>query len=141
MEERIGCGLAPHKKVLETLLAFYEERDWARFHSPKNLVMDLASEVGELLDLFRWMTEEQSRSPDEQTMKDIRDEMADVFKAILYLAHQLNIDLIEAGHQKIEKMKYKYPAEQCRGKALKHTAYQSVSECVGHSLEQNRTIS
>lgn len=116
---------APHEQVLASLLDFYKERDWAQFHSPKNLVMDLASEAGELLDLFRWMSEEQSYHPDSQAMQDIRDEVADVFKAILYLAHKLNIDPVEAAYQKFEKMKQKYPVDKCRGKTLKYTAYEA----------------
>ncbi len=116
---------APHEQVLAELLEIYKVRDWAQFHSPKNLVMDLASEVGELLDLFRWMSEEQSYHPDPETLVEIRGEVADVFKAILYLSHKLNIDPIEAAYQKFEKLKKNYPVDQCRGKALKYTAYET----------------
>jgi 8-oxo-dGTP diphosphatase len=114
----------PHAQVLASLLDFYQIREWEQFHSPKNLSMDLASEAGELLDLFRWMSEEQSYQPDPKTFEAIQDEVADVFKAILYLAHKLNIDPIEASHQKLEKMGQKYPADKCRGKSLKYTAYE-----------------
>ena len=86
--------------------------------------MDLASEVGELLDLFRWMLEEESYHPDPKTLEEIRDEAADIFKAILYFSHKLNIDPIEAAYQKLEKMKKKYPVALCRGKSLKYTAYE-----------------
>jgi 8-oxo-dGTP diphosphatase len=116
---------APHMKVLEALLELYRERDWAQFHSPKNLVMDLGSEAGELLDLFRWMTEEQSYQLDPQTFDAVQDEIADVFKTVLYISHQLKIDPIEACYLKFEKLKHKYPVEKSRGKALKHTAYQT----------------
>jgi 8-oxo-dGTP diphosphatase len=115
---------APHEQVLDSLLDFYQARAWEQFHSPKNLVMDLASEAGELLDLFRWMSEEQSYHPDPKTLEAIQDEVADVFKAILYLAHKLKIDPIKASYQKFEKMKQKYPADQCWGKSLKYTAYE-----------------
>lgn len=116
---------APHEKVLASLVDFYQAREWEQFHSPKNLVMDLASEAGELLDLFRWMSEEQSYHPDPKTLQNIRDEVADVFKAVLYLSYKLKIDPIEAAYQKFEKMKQKYPADKCRGKALKYTAYET----------------
>ncbi len=115
----------PHEKVLTSLLEFYQERQWEPFHSPKNLVMDLASEAGELLDLFRWMSEEQSYHPDSKTLQEVRDEIADVFKAVLYLSHKLKIDPIEAAYQKFEKMKQKYPTDKCRGKSLKYTAYEA----------------
>ncbi len=116
---------APHERVLSTLLDFYQEREWGQFHSPKNLVMDLGSEAGELLDLFRWMTETESYQLSPEILQEVRDEVADVFKAVLYLAHKLKIDPIEAAYQKIQKMGQKYPADQSRGKALKYTAYGS----------------
>lgn len=116
---------APHIQVLHALNAVYAERDWAKFHSPKNLVMDLASEAGELLDLFRWLTEEESYNLDAMTRQEVADEIADVFKAILYLSQKLGIDPIESTHQKLEKLKRKYPADRCRGSALKYTAYEN----------------
>lgn len=123
-EKYASSTIAPHEQVLAALLEFYHDRQWEQFHSPKNLVMDLASETGELLDLFRWMSEEQSYHPDPHAMQAARDEVADVFKAILYLSHKLKIDPIEASYQKFEKMKQKYPADKCRAKALKYTAYE-----------------
>lgn len=122
--EKYSKAKAPHEQVLASLLECYSERDWEQFHSPKNLVMGLASEVGEVLDLFRWMTEEQSHCPDPMILQEIRDEVADVFQAVLYLAHKLNIDPIDAAFHKIEEMKRKYPVDKCRGKALKYTAYE-----------------
>jgi 8-oxo-dGTP diphosphatase len=115
---------APHEQVLQSLLDFYRVRDWDQFHSPKNLVMDLGSEAGELLDLFRWMTEEQSHQLEPQNHQNVRDEIADVFKAVLYLAHKLKIDPIQAAFDKFEKMKKRYPVEASRGKCLKYTAYE-----------------
>ncbi len=124
--EKYGLStMVPHEQVLASLLEFYQVREWEQFHSPKNLVMDLASEAGELLDLFRWMSEEQSYRPEPKTLQEIRDEVADVFKAILYLSHTLKIDPIEAAYQKLEKMNQKYPADKCRGKSLKYTAYEA----------------
>lgn len=112
------------KPLLEKMLDFYRKRDWEQFHSPKNLVMDLASEVGELVELFRWLTEEQSYRPDPKTLEDVRDEIGDVFNVIVYLSHKLGIDPIEAGCNKLVKVGQKYPAEACRGKALKYTHYE-----------------
>ena len=58
--------------LLKELLGFYQERDWEQFHSTKNLVMDLAAETGELVELFRWLTEEQSRKLDEKALQEVR---------------------------------------------------------------------
>lgn len=109
--------------LLDTLLKFYRERDWEQFHSPKNLVMDLAAEMGELVEPFRWLTEEQSYELNAATLQEVKDEIADVFKTLLYLSYKLGIDPIEATYQKLEKMKEKYPIDACRGKSLKYTTY------------------
>lgn len=109
--------------LLEKMIAFYQTRDWEQFHSPKNLVMDLASEMGELVDPFRWLTEEQSYHLDAKTLEQVRDEIGDVFKTLVYLSCKLGIDPIDAASKKLDKMEQKYPADTCRGKALKYTAY------------------
>lgn len=111
-------------QLLRELQEFYQERDWEQFHSAKNLVMDLAAETGELVELFRWLTEEQSKQLDERTLQEVRGEIADIYKCIIYLSYKLGIDPVEATYQKLEIMKQKYPAEACRGKALKYTAYE-----------------
>lgn len=110
-------------ELLNKLLDFYKKRDWEKFHSPKNIAMDLAAEVGEIVEPFRWLTEEQSYQLDEKTLNEISDEIGDVFKIILYLSYKLGIDPIKATYQKIEKMEQKYPADVCHGKSLKYTAY------------------
>ncbi len=109
--------------LLKELLSFYQERDWEQFHSPKNLVMDLAAETGELVELFRWLTEEQSRELDEKTLQEVRGEIADIYKCIIYLSYKLDIEPVKTTFQKLEKMRQKYPVGASRGKALKYTAY------------------
>jgi len=114
----------PISNCIEKWLDFSRKREWEPFHSPKNLVMDLASEVGELVDPFRWLTEEQSSLLDEATLAHVREEIADVFKTILYLSYKLRIDPIEAVHDKLRKMEQRYPVSDCCGKALKYTQYE-----------------
>lgn len=104
---------------------FYEERDWKQFHSPKNVVMDLASEVGELLDHFRWLTEAESYRP--KNLEEVREELGDVFISLLNLSDRLGVDIVEAARKKLNKTSERYPVEKCRGKATKYTAYESTS--------------
>ncbi|MBS0625179.1 MAG: nucleotide pyrophosphohydrolase [Verrucomicrobia bacterium] len=85
--------------------------------------MDLAAEMGELVDPFRWLTEEQSYRLDAKTQTQVADEIADLYKALLYLCHKLGIDAVDSTFRKIEKMGNKYPASLCKGKALKYTEY------------------
>ena len=100
--------------------AFSVARDWNQFHTPKNLAMALAGEVGELLELFQWLTAEESAavmsSPHAQ---DVRDELADVLIYLVRLADVLDIDLIGAGFEKLEKNALKYPVEEVKGSAEK----------------------
>lgn len=94
------------------LQAFADERDWNRFHSPKNLAMALTGEVGELVEIFQWMTEEQSRAAaaDRAAAQAIRDEIADVLLFLVRLSSVLGIDLDEAVRDKLARNAQKYPA-------------------------------
>jgi NTP pyrophosphatase (non-canonical NTP hydrolase) len=91
--------------------AFAAARNWEPFHSPKNLAMALASEVGELLEPFRWLTEEESymacRDPASRTA--IADELADVFNLLMLFSLHSSIDVSEAVTAKLEKNEKKYP--------------------------------
>lgn len=104
------------KKKLKT---FVEERNWDQYHNPKNLLLSLVSEVGELAELFRWLTEKECekvmQAPD--LAPRIEDEMADVFNNLLLLAMKLNIDLIEVAKRKLDINATKYPKEIWRDKA------------------------
>ena len=88
------------------LQTFADERDWQQYHSPKNLAMALTGEVGELVELFQWLTEDQSRevANDPKTARAVRDEIADV---MLFLV--LGIDLNEAVTTKLKSNAQKYP--------------------------------
>ena len=92
---------------------FAAERNWDPYHSPKNLVMALAGEVGELVEPFRWMTEDESRSvvfADAKIRQAVADEMADVFSLLLQVSIHTGIDLSEAMRTKMTKNAAKYPA-------------------------------
>lgn len=104
---------------------FARERDWEQFHSPKNLAMALTNEVGELVEIFQWLTEEQSRGvgADPRTAEAVRDELADVQIYLSRLAHVLGVDMNEAVTRKIAKNAQKYPADKVRGTNKKYTEF------------------
>jgi dCTP diphosphatase len=100
------------------LRVFTAERDWEQFHTPKNLVMALVGEVGELTEIFQWLTPEQSCEvqSDPALAEHLREEMADVFTYLLRLADVLGVDVEAATTEKIIKNAVKYPAgPQIRG--------------------------
>ena len=105
------------KKLQNKLAEFAEDRDWEQFHSPKNLVMALTSEVGELNELFQWLNEEQSKNVDND---ELRQEIADIFIYLLRLADKLEIDIEEAVKEKIEINAKKYPIDLAKGNAIKY---------------------
>lgn len=103
---------------------FVEERDWAQFHSPKNLAMAMIVEAGEVVEHFQWMTEQQSRNLDAQTKEQVGQELADTFVYLLRIAEVCGIDLIEASNKKIDLNAKKYPVEKARGSNAKYTQYE-----------------
>ena len=102
---------------------FAEERDWDQFHSPKNLTMALAGETAELLDCFRWVTEEASYQLDDKSAQAAKEELAEVLLFTVRLADKLNVDLFAAAQEKMLKNADNYPVEQVKGKAKKYTEY------------------
>lgn len=105
----------------DALRRFAAERDWDQFHTPKNLAMALSVEVAELLEHFQWLTAEQSRALDAETLAGVREEMADVLLYLVRLADRLDVDLIEAARDKLVVNARKYPVEKARGSRRKYT--------------------
>ena len=97
---------------------FVEERDWAQFHSPKNLSMSLAIEAAEVMEHFQWIdvAESRVRGQDSRHREAIGEELADVCCYLLSLANCLDIDLSDAVLDKLAKNAVKYPAAQFRGR-------------------------
>src|SRR5437868_5202963 len=103
----------------DAIRRFAEVRGWEPYHSPKNLTMALASEVGELCEVFRWLTGEESvaASADPKTREAIADELADVANILLLLSEHTGIDLSDAVMAKLVKNAIKYPAPTGNGGA------------------------
>ncbi|HEX8914139.1 MAG TPA: nucleotide pyrophosphohydrolase [Humisphaera sp.] len=97
-----------------------DERDWAQFHTPKELAISLAVEATELLALMQWKTGEQLQQAVAEKRPKIADELADVLHSTLLLAADLGIDLGDALEQKLAKDALKYPVDKARGKNLKY---------------------
>jgi NTP pyrophosphatase (non-canonical NTP hydrolase) len=87
---------------------FRDERGWGKHHTPKNLAQALASEVGELNDLYLW-----DRRP---CLFDVRDEMADIMIYLLHLSDATGLNLFEAVLQKVQKNDLKYPVDMGKEK-------------------------
>ena len=104
----------------QKLHQFADERDWNQFHSPKNIAMALMVEVGELLEHFQWLTEDESNNLAEDQLAEVAEEIADVQLYLIRLADKLNVDIFKAAHAKIDKNAEKYPVSKAKGKADKY---------------------
>lgn len=102
------------------LAEFARERDWDQFHSPKNLAMALAGEVGELLEHFQWLSEQQSGTLPADVKDAVALEMADVLLYLVRLADKLQVDLGATALRKMELNALKYPIGQFRGSSRKY---------------------
>lgn len=118
-----AAPLVEVSRLQEAVARFARERDWEPFHSPKNLAMALTGEVGELVELFQWLSEEASREVgrDPATARGVRDELADVLIYLVRLAAVLEVDLDEAVRSKLADNALKYPVERARGNARKYS--------------------
>ncbi|MUM77089.1 nucleotide pyrophosphohydrolase [Pseudodesulfovibrio sp. F-1] len=107
----------------EKMRRFVVERDWQRHQSPKNLVMALTGEVGELVEHFQWMAEDESREIDGERKRAVAREMADVLIYLTRIADELGIDLVAAAHEKCDDNDRKYPKDKFRGEYRRPDQY------------------
>ncbi len=108
-------------KLIEQIKNFNKERDWGQYHTPKNLSMALMIEAGELAEHFQWLTQDQSKTLNNETLGEVREEIGDVLIYLLNIADKLGIDPIAAAKEKILKNANKYPVNQAKGKITKYT--------------------
>lgn len=106
------------------LRRFAQERDWEKFHNPKNLATALSVEVAELNEHFQWLTPDQAANLEPLTLAAVSDEIADVQLYLIRLADVLGLDIATAVQHKTAKNEIKYPAAKVRGSAKKYTAYE-----------------
>ncbi|MBT9237832.1 MazG nucleotide pyrophosphohydrolase domain protein [compost metagenome] len=109
-------------RLAQALEQFASDRNWAQFHSPKNLVMALSGEVGELTEVFQWLSEDASKSAarNPETAQAVEDELADVLMYLVRLASVLGVDLDAAAQRKLRLNGEKYPVEKARNTAKKY---------------------
>jgi NTP pyrophosphatase (non-canonical NTP hydrolase) len=103
------------------LRRFADQRDWGQFHTPKNLVMALVGEVGELVEHFQWLTPEESLevTADPVRRAGVAEELADILIYLVRVADVLGVDLLDAAWAKLEANAQRYPADRVRGSADK----------------------
>ena len=110
-----------NENLRDELLKFRQVRDWEQFHTPRNLATAISVEASELLEPFRWASEDQAREIAITRRAEIADEIADIAILLSYLAHDLSIDIDVAVAAKIKSNAAKYPVEKARGSNKKYS--------------------
>lgn len=110
--------------IQKRLSKFAQDRDWEQFHTPKNLTMALSVEASELVEIFQWLTPEQSNNLTDKQMASIKEEIADVAIYLLRLCDILDIDVESSIMDKIKVNSDKYPVNLSKGNAKKYTAFE-----------------
>ncbi len=106
--------------ILQKIRQFRDERDWMKFHDPKNLAISITIEAAELLEHFQWKDDAEVGKHIQEHGEEVADEIADVAIYLAELADNLGIDLIEAMGSKLKKNAEKYPVAKARGVATKY---------------------
>lgn len=116
------------EQLRAAMQAFADERDWAQFHTPRNLMMAMTGEVGELSELFMWKHDAGAApglpSWTAAEKEHLGEELSDVLLYLIRLSDRCGIDLPSAAIAKMAKNAKKYPADAARGSSAKYTAYE-----------------
>jgi len=112
------------EKVKIALRKFTKEREWEKFHNPKNLATALSVEASELLEIFQWSNDGGlNEINDPKKREEIEKEIADIFNYLIKLVDILDMDLEKVALDKIKENAEKYPIETSKGKSVKYTDF------------------
>ncbi len=114
-------------RLKREVISFRDERNWQKFHDPKNLSMALSVETSELQELFLWKSEDQIGELllSESGGRRVREELADIFIYLLYISERCGIDLSDAVLDKIKINRKKYPVGKSYDSNRKYTEFGS----------------
>lgn len=108
------------EKIKELILNFSKERDWDKFHNPKNLAMALSVETAELVEIFQWLNEKQCLNLDEKKLEHLEEEIADIAVYLLRICYAYDINLENAIESKMKKNEIKYPLHDKNGLKIEY---------------------
>lgn len=98
--------------LVSEVITFRDDRNWKKFHNPKDIIISLMTEVGELAEHFKFRNKKELQVYINKNKNEIEDELSDVLHNILLLAHELDIDISRAFKSKMKKNEEKYPIKK-----------------------------
>jgi len=120
----VSCDRKTSIHQLKQLIQdFVDERDWRKYHNPKDLAVSIAIEAAELMELFQWVSEREVETmlEDAERFTRLEEELADIIILCFNLANVLNVDVAKAVTKKVEKNRAKYPLDLVKGNYKKYT--------------------
>jgi NTP pyrophosphatase (non-canonical NTP hydrolase) len=112
------------KDMKEKFSEFIKERDWEKFHNPKDIAIAISIEANELLEHFQWKSKEELENVMKNKKDEIASEVADIMHFLIAFSNATGIDIYEEFLKKLEKNNKRYPKDLVKGKAQKYTHYQ-----------------
>ena len=110
--------------IIDKINAFVNEREWEKYHTPKNLAISMSIEANELLEIFQWENPSfQEIKNDKEKLRNVSHEIADILIYLLRFIYKLDLNLEKIVREKLRINEEKYPVEKCRGKPDKYFAY------------------
>lgn len=113
------------EELMNLIKTYCTERDWNQYHNPKDLAIGISTEANELLDIFRFKSEEDIKAmmANLDKRQAISEELADIFFFVLRFAQMNGFDLKVCLENKMVINKKKYPVDKVKGKNLKYNEY------------------
>ena len=108
------------EKYKQKIREFADERNWDQYHTPKNLAMALSVEASELVEIFQWLKQEESKNLSPKDLQSVKEELADIFIYLIRIADKFDIELEDAVLEKLKKNAEKYPVELAKDNAVKY---------------------
>ena len=108
------------RNIQNIIKSFSKERNWDKFHNPKNLAMALSVETAELVEIFQWLNEEQSLNLNGDKKEHLKEEVADISVYLLRICMAYDINLEDAIISKMKKNEKKYPLHDSSGKKIEY---------------------
>ncbi|WP_455278149.1 nucleotide pyrophosphohydrolase [[Eubacterium] cellulosolvens] len=118
---KINDNICTFQQMKETIKNFVIERDWIKYHTPRNLAESICIESAELLEIFQWSLKDNHKKKNSNIFQNsnIKDELADIFIYCISLSNTLEIDITQTILKKIGKNKKRYPIEKFKGSLAK----------------------
>ena len=106
------------QNIEQVIKDFSQQRDWDKFHNPKNLAMALSVETSELVEIFQWLDLEQAQNLQGEKKEHLKEEIADIAVYLLRICMAYDINLEDAILSKMKKNEKKYPLHDEEGNRI-----------------------